>query len=135
MLLFIRNSFFCFSLPLHSNTSHVTLYLLQTILHPCLGIFKYISCYSLSLSPLMEYLLFGYSNTSHVTLYRYREKIDGSSGKDSNTSHVTLYPGRLPEWTASSLIQIHLMLLFIYTFERNKLDRYKFKYISCYSLS
>ena len=97
------------------------------------------------------------SNTSHVTLYR-RQSLPGMCiCRNSNTSHVTLYrylpvvmrlPVRiqihlmllfiyshLPYSASTKYIQIHLMLLFIqmsiwlYMYHRS------FKYISCYSLS
>ena len=92
MLLFIvRQSMIgSFSLP-NSNTSHVTLYHNADWWIGDCGLFKYISCYSLSEFYRNNKKLVDYSNTSHVTLYRRHGDIqDIKSG-----------------------IQIHLMLLFI----------------------
>ena len=53
------------------------------------------------------------SNTSHVNLYRQGTCSDFLFSYDSNTSHVNLYLGSLQDFDTVTLIQIHLMLIFI----------------------
>ena len=52
-----------------------------------------------------------------------------------NTSHVTLYLQHREGSGIITLVSIHLMLLFIQVFAYIVLDKIKFQYISCYSLS
>ena len=75
--------------------------------------FKYISCYCLSAA----------------------EAAHPSTFTDSNTSHVIVYLSRSPPSQTLSVIQIHLMLLFIGLFTVFIEKESKFKYISCYCLS
>ena len=97
-------------------------------------LFQYISCYSLSLSNCLMYVLLIRFNTSHVTLYHYllREArrytrvsihlmllfiilFQSCGGQKScfNTSHVTLYQLALERCSIGDVVSIHLMLLFI----------------------
>ena len=85
---------------------------LVSMLIPGSETFKYISCYCLS-------------EDGHFKLAWL---------VDSNTSHVIVYHAKVPG-AAKYLIQIHLMLLFIYVKEKNFSKQAKFKYISCYCLS
>ena len=144
-------------LPLHSNTSHVLIYLIPV---PWCWIFQ------------------GYSNTSHVLIYRDRRVPEspvrfiqihlmflfiqnGSTPsrerKYSNTSHVLIYlPGQIQCITCNMIqihlmflfimsgllpalqdtyIQIHLMFLFIKIHPPDTIHRMPFKYISCSYLS
>ena len=96
------------------NTSHVTLYRAKEWAMEHLECeFQYISCYSLSDSAYIRYLVVLCFNTSHVTLYRGMASTNGME----------------------RYVSIHLMLLFIYILPRNHLRMSVFQYISCYSLS
>ena len=79
------------------------------------SIFKYISCYCLSVNALNRPAPLQYSNTSHVIVYRHVRCPCRCYKSYSNTSHVIVYPPfpyqKLPEY----FIQIHLMLLFIFS--------------------
>ena len=135
MLLFIRLKRISQCVNNNSNTSHVTLYPIT---------FAYL------------FPTFWDSNTSHVTLYHLQVCAYPMFSVNSNTSHVTLYR----DWENDSrqslvfkyiscyslscvlwrvewcwFIQIHLMLLFIWSGETDSVKGRQFKYISCYSLS
>ena len=96
--------------------------------------FQYISCYSLSVAPVVWYVLLWSFNTSHVTLYQENavkpkcnplfqyiscyslsdyEKYGSVFNASFNTSHVTLYRYPYPLDNYPLLVSIHLMLLFI----------------------
>ena len=95
------------------NTSHVTLYHSGPQPDRSCAEFQYISCYSLSATPLQAHEPQERFNTSHVTLYHHTEENS----------------------TYRQQVSIHLMLLFILVTEIvNKLSE-AFQYISCYSLS
>ena len=91
MLLFIALLNRMETLLCYSNTSHVIVY--RTGGQPGRPglLFKYISCYCLSTGMILVTTSDIYSNTSHVIVYQYSP----------------------PECPANSIIQIHLMLLFI----------------------
>ena len=73
-----------------------------------------------------------YSNTSHVTINHHGLEPTATWIVDSNTSHVTINrPAKLEPWKLN-LIQIHLMLLLIYTILTTDIAALLFKYISCY---
>ena len=98
----------------YSNTSHVIVYL-----------YKY-SCYRCRQ---------GDSNTSHVIVYQYSVPPDNPIRYYSNTSHVIVYRKSPSLSLFPAEIQIHLMLLFIYSIKDKHLTPDEFKYISCYCLS
>ena len=95
------------------NTSHVTLYHLANKCVLVITQFQYISCYSLSPFVLLLKAQQAGFNTSHVTLYRYMGDI----------------------YIHRRTVSIHLMLLFILARLVIAQEKYRFQYISCYSLS
>ena len=121
--------------PLYSNTSHVIVYLgnKRGSLHRT-ETFKYISCYclsnikqssGLSLSIQIHLMLLfilppsrkerkkNNSNTSHVIVYHAVCFGQDPFSLHSNTSHVIVYQPFLTWPPTGTVIQIHLMLLFI----------------------
>ena len=120
----------------NSNTSHVIVYQLSgiTVIEEALIqihlmllfiraaisdilsiiIFKYISCYCLSLPELLSAYRFHHSNTSHVIVYRSCFFCSIFLLSNSNTSHVIVY------------LKQDLQML---------TSANEFKYISCYCLS
>ena len=75
------------------NTSHVILYRLCIRLALCPSyVFKYISCYSLSILTEDNFISHTHLNTSHVILYQSRREDLNRTKKHLNTSHVILYP-------------------------------------------
>ena len=112
MLLFIPNAFWFSRMLSYSNTSHVIVYLDDSIKEMEDYLFKYISCYCLSDARLQQHRYMGNSNTSHVIVYRVCR--NGKTWEThSNTSHVIVYRHCLTTIQVRDLIQIHLMLLFI----------------------
>ena len=93
MLIFIGADIPCAASSRNSNTSHVNLYPAKAALERN-----------------------GYvdSNTSHVNLYPTLNLDTVDACLYSNTSHVNLYRKRPDCERADSLIQIHLMLIFIF---------------------
>ena len=91
MLLFIVECVLrCFILD-SFNTSHVTLYHFSQKSKQKSFMFQYITCYSLSLRHVMEYI--GVKVFQYITCYSLSiERVKQMIGKASfNTSHVTLY--------------------------------------------
>ena len=139
------------------NTSHVTVYHHKLLPFCPIFSFQYISCYCLSICPVFLDSSFLDFNTSHVTVYLYVVKgFQGDnlefqyiscyclSKKNSilatknlyfNTSHVTVYHLSRPTGSYPASISIHLMLLFIYTTNKDTDTTPSFQYISCYCLS
>ncbi len=119
----------------NSNTSHVIVYHVSCKSTVLRRVFKYISCYCLSVHPSGEgesRIAFKYiscyclsvkrdfvfvfeSLFKYISCYCLSRRL--SSAKtiryDSNTSHVIVYREPLHYHCASVWIQIHLMLLFI----------------------
>ena len=141
----------------YSNTSHVIVYLTSSSLsapstiiqihlmllfihadgqRPSYGqIFKYISCYCLSVRAIVQAGSCAYSNTSHVIVYPGYPEHVGIVEADSNTSHVIVYRNIQCITDLTRKIQIHLMLLFILLIRHFWTFSPSFKYISCYCLS
>ena len=95
------------------NTSHVTLY--QDIVSWCgnSSLFQYISCYSLSQNSCRTEDSLMSFNTSHITLYRslFRTSSDSSI---VSIHLMLLFIGFRTETVISCIwVSIHLMLLFI----------------------
>ena len=100
-----------------------------------LHVFKYISCYCLS-APQGGNTPGLFKIQIHLMLlFIPPEVVDQNGNPNSNTSHVIVYQDL--EWNRAIdlCIQIHLMLLFIYYDGYKWMDKYLFKYISCYCLS
>ena len=80
--------------------------------YPSMVLFKYISCSYLSREILTYRYIKGNSNTSHVLIYRRKEK-----GKEVNAEFKYISCSYLStggsRYCKASLIQIHLMFLFI----------------------
>ena len=159
MLFFIRYPSFTPVSDIHLNTSHVILYhthFKRVCLFLCL--FKYISCYSLSLSAPNIRSILRYLNTSHVILYpqedeNLREVLQhlntshvilyhkyiiyiGGFGKNLNTSHVILYQSlRYSMSRLKFYLNTSHVILYRTKFARLDWSIVSFKYISCYSLS
>ena len=98
-------------------------------------LFKYISCYCLSLTSLILSIIPLNSNTSHVIVYH-----TGVFCKNLRLRiqiHLMLLFIILSgaTWRGMSDIQIHLMLLFICGLFSKWVKTQIFKYISCYCLS
>ena len=97
--------------------------------------FQYISCYCLSTFLCYFRFLQLHFNTSHVTVYRLNQQDLYSNEEYFNTSHVTVYPNADVPISATAVISIHLMLLFINIGHGVYYGIYLFQYISCYCLS
>ena len=98
-------------------------------------VFKYISCYSLSPEQMPGSGKCPHLNTSHVILYRIHHIGRMEPIYNLNTSHVILYQDfeALKNGTKTYLNTSHVIL---YQIDRTFYNRAKrFKYISCYSLS
>ena len=113
MLLFIRFVITFFFEMVCFNTSHVTLY--QDIVSWCgnSSLFQYISCYSLSQNSCRTEDSLMSFNTSHITLYRslFRTSSDSSI---VSIHLMLLFIGFRTETVISCIwVSIHLMLLFI----------------------
>ena len=114
MLLFIRD-------PAYTNTGdfvfkYISCYCLSLAILPRCGftiLFKYISCYCLSDLLRQDLSVIIHSNTSHVIVYLFHLLWKSDINTYSNTSHVIVYP----------------------THHRRKNYFLAFKYISCYCLS
>ena len=97
--------------------------------------FQYISCYSLSawgICILHHNICF---NTSHVTLYRWKKSKKRKRQLGFNTSHVTLYQESASIWKVFQRC-FNTSHVTLYLISGNKTsEKWKFQYISCYSLS
>ena len=71
------------------------------------------------------------SNTSHVVVNRPNTDGERFGFDDSNTSHVVVNLSSGYLHRSSPQIQIHLMLLLIFSSVLPKPQRAEFKYISC----
>ena len=98
----------------HSNTSHVIVY-------------QYAVLFFLDVAEN--------SNTSHVIVYLWEGSNHDWGRSHSNTSHVIVYLPLPERCNPRCCIQIHLMLLFIFTSGVPSFVLRIFKYISCYCLS
>ena len=97
--------------------------------------FQYISCYSLSQrdrSTIPHVHTFQYISCYSLSLHHYLLQF---YVKRFNTSHVTLYRGKIINQIRSTIVSIHLMLLFIRCKGIYFFTERSFQYISCYSLS
>ena len=113
MLLFIEKLKSYSTTEQSFNTSHVTLYQVETYFIDVPGAFQYISCYSLSCQKYLQKgikVLFQYISCYSLSQIHW---ISAEEYQRFNTSHVTLYR-KCPYQTGRWL---------------------KFQYISCYSLS
>ena len=102
---------------------------------PMYPVFQYISCYSLSeedLQKMHNYFVFQY-----ISCYSLSQRLteDHSFQICFNTSHVTLYHHPVPSCCLDTQVSIHLMLLFISPLSAAFSSQMQFQYISCYSLS
>ena len=138
MLFFIKWSRRCPVTTGNSNTSHVILYPSSALIASISSVFKYISCYSLSLRVgvllcywdiqihLMLFFIWSGllhtarhssdSNTSHVILYRASPSRYLILTFNSNTSHVILYRSQwlriMRCWMNSNTSHVILYLLY-----------------------
>ena len=100
----------------------------------CEWAFQYISCYSLSILPLLLETVEISFNTSHVTLY---QEIPQESVPCRVFQYISCYSlsDSCKRSIKGILVSIHLMLLFIARRRNNHAISGSFQYISCYSLS
>ena len=113
MLLFIEDELSKIADSGRFNTSHVTLYrYIRGIIIVILW-FQYISCYSLSIPEDVQdkiKKLFQYISCYSLSQNSCRTE---DSLMSFNTSHITLYRSLFRTSSDSSIVSIHLMLLFI----------------------
>ena len=120
----------------HLNTSHVILYHQMQHNATPQNIFKYISCYSLSLTDIPSSSLVKNLNTSHVILYQPARKEVINCLSNLNTSHVILYlAGRGTTGGTFGDLNTSHVILYRKPEEPKRELKKPFKYISCYSLS
>ena len=120
----------------HFNTSHVTVYHLQNLLHMLSFLISIhlmlrfiVNSQVLSVLPaaisihlMLRFIFSGTSRTCAIYI-------------NFNTSHVTVYQYHCLVTTDNLTISIHLMLRFINPRNLDNQDSPTFQYISCYGLS
>ncbi len=134
MLLFIYNLARYSCLRFSFNTSHVTLYHSGPQPDRSCAEFQYISCYSLSATPLQAHEPQERFNTSHVTLYHHTE--ENSTYRQQVSIHLMLLfisASSMIAFTSASFNTSHVTL-YLKAERKMKMLR-MFQYISCYSLS